>query len=142
MRGEGRRDPRRSTDADVEHQQELADLLADQKVLPGRSTSTTSSTRGLIDRAKEASNDRSACTGSCPPPATPAAILGAGGNVGAHHRRAGDATGERAPDIDYLGQIARSAEQLGFEAALTPTGSWCEDAWVTTAGADARSPSG
>ncbi len=62
------------------------------------------------------------------------AILGAGGKVGAHHRRAGDATGERAPDIDYLGQIARSAEQLGFEAALTPTGSWCEDAWVTTAG--------
>ncbi|MBO0822136.1 MAG: LLM class flavin-dependent oxidoreductase, partial [Nocardiopsaceae bacterium] len=31
------------------------------------------------------------------------------------------------------GQIARSAEQLGFEAALTPTGAWCEDAWVTTA---------
>ena len=62
------------------------------------------------------------------------AILGAGGKVGAHNRRAGEATGERAPDIDYLGQIARSAEQLGFEAALTPAGSWCEDAWVTTAG--------
>ena len=27
----------------------------------------------------------------------------------------------------------RSAEQLGFEAALTPTGAWCEDAWVSTA---------
>lgn len=40
---------------------------------------------------------------------------------------------ERAPDIEYLGQIARSAEQLGFEAVLTPTGSWCEDAWITTA---------
>jgi alkanesulfonate monooxygenase len=39
---------------------------------------------------------------------------------------------ERAPDIDYLTQIARSAEQLGFEAILTPTGSWCEDAWLTT----------
>jgi alkanesulfonate monooxygenase len=57
------------------------------------------------------------------------AILGAG-RVGEHHRRAGAAPGERAPDIDYIGQIARSAEQLGFEAALTPTGSWCEDAWV------------
>src|SRR6202044_1532656 len=29
--------------------------------------------------------------------------------------------------------IARSAEQLGFEGALTPTGAWCEDAWLTTA---------
>ena len=35
--------------------------------------------------------------------------------------------------MPYLGQIARSAEQLGFEAALTPTGAWCEDAWVSTA---------
>jgi alkanesulfonate monooxygenase len=35
--------------------------------------------------------------------------------------------------VPYLGQIARSAEQLGFEAALTPTGAWCEDAWVSTA---------
>src|SRR5215218_6434578 len=43
------------------------------------------------------------------------------------------ADGFRRPDIDYLGQIARSAEQLGFEAALTPTGTWCEDAWVSTA---------
>jgi alkanesulfonate monooxygenase len=41
---------------------------------------------------------------------------------------------ERAPDISYIGQIARSAEQLGFAGALTPTSSWCEDAWVMTAG--------
>ena len=39
----------------------------------------------------------------------------------------------RAPTIDYLGQVARSAEQLGYEAALTPTGTWCEDAWIFTA---------
>ena len=39
----------------------------------------------------------------------------------------------RPPSVQYLGQIARSAEQLGFEAALTPTGAWCEDAWLTTA---------
>ncbi len=39
----------------------------------------------------------------------------------------------RAPSIDYLAQIARAAEQLGFEAVLTPTGTWCEDAWITTA---------
>lgn len=39
----------------------------------------------------------------------------------------------RPASVPYLGQIARSAEQLGFEAALTPTGAWCEDAWITTA---------
>ncbi|WP_329310277.1 LLM class flavin-dependent oxidoreductase [Streptomyces sp. NBC_01262] len=42
------------------------------------------------------------------------------------------APGVRAPDIDYLAQIARAADQLGFEAVLTPTGTWCEDAWLTT----------
>lgn len=42
-------------------------------------------------------------------------------------------TASRPASVDYLGQVARSAEQLGFEAALTPTGAWCEDAWVTTA---------
>ena len=41
---------------------------------------------------------------------------------------------ERAPDIGYIGQIARSAEQVGFTGALTPTSSWCEDAWIMTAG--------
>jgi alkanesulfonate monooxygenase len=46
---------------------------------------------------------------------------------------AGSASRYRAPDIDYLAQIARSAEQLGFEAVLTPTGTWCEDAWLVTA---------
>jgi alkanesulfonate monooxygenase len=39
----------------------------------------------------------------------------------------------RGPTIDYLGQVARSAEQLGYEAVLTPTGTWCEDAWIFTA---------
>lgn len=41
--------------------------------------------------------------------------------------------GGRPASVAYLGQIARSAEQLGFEAALTPTGAWCEDAWLSTA---------
>jgi alkanesulfonate monooxygenase len=39
----------------------------------------------------------------------------------------------RTPDIDYLAQVARAAEQLGFTAVLTPTGTWCEDAWLVTA---------
>ena len=49
----------------------------------------------------------------------------------AAHQRA--AAQERPPDIEYLAQVARSAEQLGFEAVLTPTGTWCEDAWLATA---------
>ncbi|WP_370248846.1 LLM class flavin-dependent oxidoreductase [Nocardioides sp.] len=51
-----------------------------------------------------------------------------GGGHGVHAGAAG-----RPADVPYLGQVARSAEQLGFEAALTPTGAWCEDAWLTTA---------
>jgi len=39
----------------------------------------------------------------------------------------------RAPSIDYLAQVARAAEQMGFDGMLTPTGTWCEDAWITTA---------
>jgi alkanesulfonate monooxygenase len=56
--------------------------------------------------------------------------------VGGGHglaRRHGNNGGYREPDIEYLAQIARSAEQLGFEAVLTPTGTWCEDAWLVTA---------
>jgi alkanesulfonate monooxygenase len=50
---------------------------------------------------------------------------------GGHGVSAGEAG--RPATVPYLGQIARSAEQLGFEAALTPTGAWCEDAWISTA---------
>src|ERR1700678_483234 len=39
----------------------------------------------------------------------------------------------RAPDIEYMAQIARSAEQLCFYGVLTPTGVWCEDAWLVPA---------
>jgi len=45
----------------------------------------------------------------------------------------GPTVGHRAPGIDYLAQIARASDQLGFEAVLTPTGTWCEDSWLTTA---------
>lgn len=43
------------------------------------------------------------------------------------------APGSRKATLGYLGQVARAAEQLGFEGVLTPTGGWCEDAWITTA---------
>jgi alkanesulfonate monooxygenase len=59
--------------------------------------------------------------------------LSLGNAVGAAGSRISEGGTERAPDIGYIGQIARSAEQLGFTGALTPTSSWCEDAWVMTA---------
>ncbi len=41
--------------------------------------------------------------------------------------------GHRRPaSLEYLGQIARAADQLGFDAVLTPTGTHCEDAWLVT----------
>src|ERR1700678_2942737 len=52
---------------------------------------------------------------------------------GGHGVSTGAPGASRPPTIGYLGQIARSAEQLGFEGALTPTGAWCEDAWLSTA---------
>jgi len=52
---------------------------------------------------------------------------------GGHGMAAGRAGGDRPATIPYLGQIARSAEQMGFEAALIPTGAWCEDAWLVGA---------
>ena len=60
--------------------------------------------------------------------------LSLGNAVGAAGSRAAEDGAERAPGIGYIGQIARSAEQLGFTGALTPTSSWCEDAWIMTAG--------
>jgi alkanesulfonate monooxygenase len=48
-------------------------------------------------------------------------------------RRPGVAGGPRAASLGYLTQVALAAEKLGFEGALTPTGLWCEDAWVITA---------
>ncbi|GAA2251672.1 alkanesulfonate monooxygenase [Streptomyces ruber] len=54
--------------------------------------------------------------------------------VGGGHGTPATATGrDRPPTVAYLGQIARAAENLGFVGALTPTGAWCEDAWLTTA---------
>lgn len=53
--------------------------------------------------------------------------------VGGGHGTAVEDAGGRPASIPYLGQVARSAEQLGFDGALTPTGAWCEDAWITTA---------
>jgi alkanesulfonate monooxygenase len=54
--------------------------------------------------------------------------------VGGGHGVATAAAGVIRPaTVEYLGQIARAAEQVGFDGALTPTGAWCEDAWLATA---------
>ncbi|MGW7268434.1 LLM class flavin-dependent oxidoreductase [Streptomyces sp. NPDC054842] len=54
--------------------------------------------------------------------------------VGGGHGTPATASGrDRPPTVGYLSQIARAAEDLGFVGALTPTGAWCEDAWLTTA---------
>jgi alkanesulfonate monooxygenase len=52
---------------------------------------------------------------------------------GGHGLGTGSAGTIRPATIEYLTQVAQAAEQVGFSAALTPTGSWCEDAWLTTA---------
>jgi alkanesulfonate monooxygenase len=60
--------------------------------------------------------------------------LSLGNAVGARGTRIDAATGtEREGDVEYMGQIAKAAEKMGFEGALTPTSSWCEEAWVMTA---------
>ncbi len=47
----------------------------------------------------------------------------------------GGSTGsvERPATLDYLTQVARAADELGYEAVLTPTGAHCADAWIVTA---------
>ena len=54
--------------------------------------------------------------------------------VARRHADRGEAgTAPREPDIDYLAQVARAAEAQGFHGVLTPTGTYCEDAWLSTA---------
>jgi len=52
---------------------------------------------------------------------------------GGHGAPPGTVSRRRDPTIAYLGQVAQAAEDLGFVGALTPTGSLCEDAWLSTA---------
>jgi alkanesulfonate monooxygenase len=42
-------------------------------------------------------------------------------------------SGSRPATLRYLNQIGAAAEATGFESVLTPTGAWCEDAWLTSA---------
>jgi alkanesulfonate monooxygenase len=54
---------------------------------------------------------------------------------GVHGLGIGGGSGASAPrpaSLAYLTQIARAADQLGYDAVLTPTGAHCADAWVVT----------
>ncbi|OBA72070.1 alkanesulfonate monooxygenase [Mycobacterium sp. 1554424.7] len=55
--------------------------------------------------------------------------------VGGSHASSNRAipNGFRAPSRRYLAEVARAADRLGYEGVLTPTGTWCEDAWLTSA---------
>ncbi|MGW2485617.1 LLM class flavin-dependent oxidoreductase [Streptomyces sp. NPDC001606] len=54
--------------------------------------------------------------------------------VGGGHGTPATASGQdRPPTVAHLSRIAGAAEDLGFVGVLTPTGAWCEDAWLTTA---------
>ncbi|HYZ80476.1 MAG TPA: LLM class flavin-dependent oxidoreductase [Solirubrobacteraceae bacterium] len=48
-------------------------------------------------------------------------------------RRADSLGTGREATLPYLAQVARAAEEAGFDAALTPTGTTCHDAWITCA---------
>jgi alkanesulfonate monooxygenase len=52
---------------------------------------------------------------------------------GGHGAAPGTVTSRREPTVAYLGQVASAVEELGFAGVLTPTGSLCEDAWLSTA---------
>ena len=39
----------------------------------------------------------------------------------------------RGPTHDYLSQVAQACDDMGFEGVLTPCGTGCEDAWISTA---------
>jgi alkanesulfonate monooxygenase len=57
-------------------------------------------------------------------------FLPTGGSDG---RYLGTTIGGRVADFDYLEQIARAVDTLGFAGALLPTGRWCDDAWLISA---------
>ena len=47
--------------------------------------------------------------------------------------QAGAGTTQRAPGIQYLGQVAGAVDHLGFAGMLVPAGMFCEDPWLVSA---------
>ena len=105
--------PRWSTSASpMSTTSSAASPLGPMPASPRRRTSTT----------RRTSYECRDCTGSCPPPVT-----------AARSSRSGPDGHRRPPTLDYLAQIARAADDLGYTGVLTPTGTWCEDSWLVTA---------
>jgi alkanesulfonate monooxygenase len=48
------------------------------------------------------------------------------------NRYVGSEVGARSPTFDYLQQVARAADTLGYDGMLIPSGRWCDDPWVCT----------
>lgn len=48
-------------------------------------------------------------------------------------RYLGSDQGNRAPDNAYMREIAVAADRLGYAGVLLPTGTFCEDSWITAA---------
>jgi alkanesulfonate monooxygenase len=55
---------------------------------------------------------------------------GDGFEVGAATVAAGAARHTRPGSVGYLSQVARAAEQAGFDSVLTPVGAGCPDPWI------------
>ena len=47
-------------------------------------------------------------------------------------RYVGSEVGARSPTFEYLTQVARAADPLGYDGLLIPSGRWCDDPWVCT----------
>src|SRR4051812_49713403 len=47
-------------------------------------------------------------------------------------RYIGSDIGARSPTFEYLGQVARAADTLGYDGLLVPSGRWCDDPWITS----------
>jgi alkanesulfonate monooxygenase len=48
-------------------------------------------------------------------------------------RRKGTKSVQRPPTVGYLGQVARAADEVGFDCVLVPSGLFCEDPWLVSA---------
>ena len=51
--------------------------------------------------------------------------------TGSDKRYLGTNIGSRVPTLDYVQQVGKAVDSLGFTGALIPTGNYCEDAWIT-----------
>ena len=47
-------------------------------------------------------------------------------------RYIGSDIGARSPTFEYLGQVARAADTLGYDGLLVPSGRWCDDPRITS----------